>query len=125
MVPLERNTEWINTLSERLAKNFSQYKNVRMVGTSDIIASDKYTTKEYDARMEGLRSSAQMEMDAHMAEQEFENRQLREAVERNGKILEEILDKGIILDNNEFTKRFKVSATDYRRRTGNQLGVSY
>lgn len=125
VVPLERNTEWINTLSERLAKNFSQYKNVRMVGTSDIIASDKYTTKEYDARMEGLRSSAQMEMDAHMAEQEFENRQLREAVERNGKILEEILDKGIILDNNEFTKRFKVSATDYRRRTGNQLGVSY
>lgn len=70
-------------------------------------------------------ASMQMEMDARMAELEFENRQLRETMEQSNQILEQILEKGIVLDDNEFAKRYKSSATSFRRRTGNQLGVSY
>lgn len=72
-----------------------------------------------------FQSTMQMEMDARMAELEFENRQLRETMEQSNQILEKILAQGIVLDDNEFTKRYKSSATNFRRRTGSQLGIAY
>lgn len=87
------------------------------------IPEPDFQQKSYN--LGSFQSTMQMEMDAKMAALEFENRQLRESMEENTRILEQILDKGIVLDNNEFTKRFKSSATDFRRRTGGQLGVAF
>ena len=66
-----------------------------------------------------------MEMDARMAEYEFEMQQMRESNERVVEVLERIEAKGIVLDDNTFERKYKSSANAYRRRTGNQLGVAY
>lgn len=107
--------EWVGGISERFKFQVPEL---------DLsIPKPDLPSKPYN--LGSFQSTMQMEMDAKMATLEFENRQLRESMEQNTRILEEILDKGIVLDNNEFTKRFKSSATDFRRRTGGQLGVAF
>lgn len=73
--------------------------------------------------MSRMQSDLQMALDARAAQEAFEMRQLQESVERNTQILQKILDKGIILDDNEFENRYKRAAVRYGRRTNAELGL--
>lgn len=70
-----------------------------------------------------MQSKIEMEMDAKMAQMEFENRRLRASVEQNTKILEQILSKGIVLDDNEFTSRYKSAASKFMDRHHYEMGL--
>ena len=72
-----------------------------------------------------FQSAMQMQMDARMAEYEFEMRQLRETNEQMLNVLEQIKAQGIVLDDNTFEKKYRSSASAYRKRTGSQLGIAY
>lgn len=87
------------------------------------IPQPDYSKKDYHLR--SFQSTMEMENDVKMAALEFENRQIREDMGEVIRTLHQILDKGIVLDNYEFAKRYKSSAIDYRKRTGNQLGVAF
>lgn len=87
------------------------------------IPKPDFSPKSYN--LGSFQSTMQMELDARMAEMEFENRQLRESMKENNNILEKILAQGIILDDNEFNRRYKSGASKYRKQTGRQLGISY
>ena len=84
-----------------------------------------FTPKVKASDFSDFQSAMQMEMDARMAEYEFEMQQMRESNERVVEVLERIESKGIVLDDNTFEKKYKSSAKAYRKRTGGQLGVSY
>lgn len=79
--------------------------------------------KSFD--VSGLKSTMQMEIDTKMASLDFQNQQLQSSIEENTSVLQEILARGIVLDDNNFTKRYERSARAYRRRTGAQLGVAF
>lgn len=117
VIPLDRNKKWISQVSKGISKELSR---------PDFDFSPpnmNYSPKAYDSR--NFKSAVRIEMDSVRAELSFENRQLRENVEQNTKILQRILDQGIVLDDNQFEMRFKRSANSYRRRTGGQLGVDF
>lgn len=121
IVPLEKNTQWMNTLSSRLADKLSKFDGLELDYTVPQI--DSYVSERSNFDMSRMQSDLQMALDARAAQEAFEMRQLQESVERNTQILQKILDKGIILDDNEFENRYKRAAVRYGRRTNAELGL--
>lgn len=111
IVPLEKNTQWMNTLSSRIADKLSKFDGLELDYTVPRI--DSYVSERSNFDMSRMQSDLQMALDARAAQEAFEMRQLQESVERNTQILQKILDNGIILDDNEFTERYKRAAVKY------------
>ena len=120
VLPLENNTGWIDNLSERISENVAE-KFGHLELDLSVPQMPEYRPQLPDIGT--LQSKIEMEMDAKMAQMEFENRQLRASVEQNTKILEQILSKGIVLDDNEFTSRYKSAASKFMDRHHYEMGL--
>lgn len=121
ILPLEKNNQWMNVLSSRIADKLSKFDGLELDYTVPQI--DSYVSERSNFDMSRMQSDLQMALDARAAQEAFEMRQLQESVERNTQILQKILDKGIILDDNEFENRYKRAAVRYGRRTNAELGL--
>ncbi len=121
IVPIEKNNQWMNVLSSRIADKLSKFDGLELDYTVPQI--DSYVSERSNFDMSRMQSDLQMALDARAAQEAFEMRQLQESVERNTQILQKILDKGIILDDNEFENRYKRAAVRYGRRTNAELGL--
>lgn len=84
---------------------------------------EEYSRQYSDADMGRLKNTLQMEMDEKMAQMAYENRQLKDAVERNTQILEKILSQGVVLDDNNFTDRYKRAASKFMDRNHYEMGL--
>ncbi len=120
VLPLERNTQWISQISKQVSRELPKpdfdFTPPKMDYIMNAYAPEKASR---------FQNMMMLELDAMKAETAFENRQLRESVEQNTRILQKILDQGIILDDNQFETRFKRSARSYRSRTGRELGIDF
>lgn len=87
------------------------------------VSKPDFSAKSYN--LGAFQSTMQMEMDAKMAEMSFQSQQLRDIMEKNNAILQQIKAQGIILDDNEFNRRYKSGAQKYYKQTGRQLGIDY
>ena len=121
ILPLEKNNQWMNVLSSRIADKLSKFDGLELDYTVPQI--DSYVSERSNFDMSRMQSDLQMALDARAAQEAFEMRQLQESVERNTQILQKILDNGIILDDNEFENRYKRAAVRYGRRTNAELGL--
>ncbi len=120
VLPLENNTGWIDNLSERISENVAEkFGHLEL----DLTVPKMPEYKPQLPDLGTLRNTIEMEMDAKMAQMEFENRQLRASVEQNTRILEQILSKGIVLDDNEFTSRYKSAASKFMDRHHYEMGL--
>lgn len=119
VIPLDENAQWISKVASQISKDFGRYKLDYSVPDVD------FTPKVKLSEMGKFQSAMQMQMDARMAEYEFEMRQLRETNEQMLNVLEQIKAQGIVLDDNTFEKKYRSSASAYRKRTGSQLGIAY
>ena len=54
-----------------------------------------------------------------------EIRQQNQLLREQNKVLSEINQNAIVLDDKNFTDRYKRAANDFRRRTGKELGLAY
>lgn len=137
VVPLSRNTEWLDNVAGRIYKGFSQdfgdvnsfAKNVSSIKV-DVpvldysIPEQKTFAPQYsESDMSRLKSTLQMEMDEKMAQMAYENRQLRDAVEQNTQILEKILAQGIVLDDNTFTSKYKSASSKFYKQHRYEMGL--
>lgn len=122
VLPLERNTGWMTDLSGRISENVKRdFGNLR---PDYSIPEQKGFTRQYaEADMSRLKNTLQMEMDEKMAQAAYENRQLKDAVERNTQILEKILSQGVVLDDNNFTDRYKRAASKFMDRNHYEMGL--
>lgn len=121
VLPLERNTQWMDDLSRQIAKNVSKFENLRLDYTVPQIDDYKIQRSNFDVSR--MQSTLQMCLDEKAALETFEIRQLKDSVEQNTRILEKLLEQGVILNDNEFTRRYQRSAVAYGRRTGKELGL--
>lgn len=117
VIPLEHNTKWISQVSKGISREI-------VIPDFDF-SPPKADLSPRSYNLRNIQGVIQMEMDARRAVDSFENRQIKESLEQNTRILQELLDQGIILDDNQFETRFKRSARSYRKRTGGQLGVDF
>ncbi|MFG6330515.1 MAG: hypothetical protein K1W28_01595 [Lachnospiraceae bacterium] len=136
VLPLDRNTGWMTDLSARIsenikrdfgdARNFANITSVRVnvpVPDYSIPESKGFAPQYSEADMGRLKTTLQMEMDEKMAQMAYENRQLQDAVERNTQILEKILAQGVVLDDNNFTDRYKRAASKFMDRNHYEMGL--
>ena len=84
---------------------------------------EEYSSRYSEKDMGRLKNTIQMDVDEKMAQMAYENRKLQDAVEQNTKILEKILSQGIVLDDNEFTGRYKRAAAKFMDRHHYEMGL--
>ncbi len=118
VVPLSRNAQWIDAVAQNLTRCLGG-----PVALDLSIPERPDIGMPMDIDVRRTQQTLQMEFDTMKAEMEYRDQQMQAAMERHTQVLEQVLKQGIILDDNEFTKRYKRSATSYRRRTGVQLGL--
>lgn len=118
VVPLSRNAQWIDTVAQNLTRSLGG-----PVALDLSIPERPDIGMPMDIDVRRTQQTLQMEFDTMRAEMEYQYKQLQATGERTAQVMEQVLKRGIILDDDEFTKRYKRSATSYRRRTGVQLGL--
>lgn len=82
-----------------------------------------FTPRYSESNMNQMKNTLQMEMDEKMAQMAYENRQLQDAVEHNTQVLEKILAQGVVLDDNNFTDRYKRAASKFMDRNHYEMGL--
>lgn len=108
---------------ESFTKQISSIRIEPPVPDYTIPVVEEYSRQYSDSDMSRLKSTLQMEMDEKMAQMAYENQQLRDAVEKNSQILEKILAQGIILDDNEFTGRYKRASSKFYKQHRYEMGL--
>lgn len=121
ILPLQKNTEWMHTLSSRIADNLSKFKGLELDYTVPKV--DNYILERNNYDMSRIQTDLQKAFDENAAQQSFEMRQLQEGLERNTQVLEKILSQGVILDDGEFTRRYQRAAKQYGRKANKELGL--
>lgn len=107
---------WVDGISQRASMNIPT-ATISMPEVGDLAPSS--------IDLGTINSKVQMEMSGHIGNFVAELRRQNDLTEKTNTILERLEEKGIVLDNNEFASRYAKAATDFRRKTGGQLGVAY
>lgn len=108
VVPLERNAKWISAVAANMSREFGNLSFDFSVPQPD------FTPKSYD--LGAFRSTMQMEMDAQMAQYEYETRQQNELLREQNELLRAIYKKPALADDDIFNSARR-GQQKFQRRT--------
>ncbi len=111
VIPLERNTEWIDNVAKKITKKLA-FKNLQL--DLSVPKKEDYIPSIPDSGFSQFKSTMQMEMDAKMAELEFENRQVRGTLEE---ILVELKNKKLIVGDRDIFNANRRETIKFGNRT--------
>lgn len=107
VVPLEKNTKWISRVAQNMSSEFGKYRLNTTVPKPELLPSFY--------NMDKLKTTMQMEMDAKMAEQQWEIRQQNELMEQ---ILIELKNKQLVVGDKDIFDANRRETVKFGRRTG-------
>lgn len=106
VVPLEKNTKWISRVAQNMSKEFGRYK----LNTS--IPKPDFSPTSYD--LGKFKSTMQMEMDARIAEQQWEIRRQNQLLERLITVVEQ---KDLHIGDDDVFNSARRGQHNFNRRT--------
>ena len=112
VVPLEKNTKWISRVASTMSDEFGKYR------LNTYVPKQNLSSNSYN--YEKLKSTMQMEMDARMAQQQYELRQQNKLLQEQNELLRGIYNKPTLSDDDVFNATRRGQSRFQRRtfRTG-------
>ena len=108
VIPIERNTKWISKVADTMSNEFGKYR------LNTYVPQPDFSPTSYD--LGKFRSTMQMEMDAKMAEQQWEIRKQNELLREQNELLRGIYNKPLLSDADVFNSARR-GQHNFNRRT--------
>lgn len=112
IVPLQKNTEWMHTLSSRIADDLSRFSNLEL--NYDVPKINDYVPERNSYDMSRMQSTLQMALDERAAQEAFEMRQMQETLE---KILVEVRNKQLVVGDSDIFNANRRETVKFGNRT--------